>query len=144
MKLSEIGYASTVKDFINSEFTNYKAPKPVFNNIPTSVNENSYFTGSFNVEPNATYEIWCDKGTISNINITKGTFLYKAFDITDKTDSTDVIHIKSSKSGFLASDVTNITVNVIYVPMVADDALINNDFKANMSPDVEPDGFKFI
>lgn len=144
MKLSEIGYSKTVNEFITNKFITYKTPTPSFSNLPLNVNENSYFTGSFIVEPNTTYKVWCDKGTISSVDFSNGTFIYKAFDIVDNTDSSDTLYIQANKSGYLISDINSVTINVIYVPMVADDALINNDLKANMLQDVNTVGFNFI
>ena len=127
---------------IDSMFNDITTETPSIT-IGDSVNENSNITGTYTCCSDCDIYVDALKGTISIDKINKQ-FTYKAYDITSGQDETDTITVFAIAPGKVESAKTEFTINVIYVPMVADEALIDNDLQANMYPDVEPDGFKFI
>jgi len=107
------------------------APSPVLD-IPTGINENEEISVNItNHVPGTVYEITVDKGTISNINNTNGTFKYRAPDISDGVDTTDTITIYGSVVGKVRSNLVTYNLNIVYVPIIGDTALSNADFNTN-------------
>lgn len=65
---------------------------------------------------------------IAAASITGNTITITGGDITDGLDKQTVVNVTAKTAGILASDPVAITVNVIYVPIVADDAIQVVDF----------------
>ena len=136
MNLSDIGAFSTIGNKIDSKLESLKSPTPSLSLPSNIINENSEFTGIPFIGTVNTH-IFADKGTISNIDLTKKTFTYKSFDITTGVDSSDTIYAYDIKDGYIKSETISYTLTVKYVPMTTDDALVDNDFQANaVNPDV--------
>ncbi len=111
------------------------APKltvPGSDENPTSgtiLNENAEKTFSVNdFIDTMVVNVTADIGTISEAS--GGSFKYTAPDVTDDADIADVIRVRYSL-GPIVSETQNINVTVKYLPAVADEAIINNDFATN-------------
>ena len=107
------------------------APTPTLTLSATVVNENQSITGTFTYDPTADITITADKGTISSIDKINGTFVYTAYDITNKTNGSDTIKAYTNKTGMFQSDVVSAQVTVVYVPIDADGTLSNSSFQPN-------------
>jgi len=106
-------------------------PNPVLD-IPNSINENEEITVTItNHVPGTVYVLTVDSGVVSNVNDSDGTFTYKAPDINDDIDTSDIITIYASTVGKVRSKLVTYNLNILYVNIVADIALSNADFNTN-------------
>ena len=93
--------------------------------IGSTVNENDSLQGTItNYDSNATYFFTTGFGSIKYVD--GNTFYYYAGDITDNVDHTVTVNCYATKPGELRSENTILTITVKYVPMIADDAYVDN------------------
>jgi len=108
-----------------------KTNVPVLNG-PDGVNEGTGNMFTFTMPDGADIVVWAKKGKIESLNKTKLTFIYMAPDIIKSTsDIEDELYAYAIKPGALRSDTVIKKITVHYVPLEADDALSNPDFKTH-------------
>ena len=109
---------------IDTKFTENTVPPPVVT-VPDNVNEGAVLPiviADFN--PTTAYQI---SGTLGEFTYTGGnTAICKVRDVDE--DTTGTIVISGIRAGMLQSEDAVTTVNIIYVPIVADGILSNSDF----------------
>jgi len=97
---------------------------------PDGLNENAGSDFTFTMPDGADIVVWSKKGSIISLDKSGLKFTYIAPDIVNSTlDTTDEIYAYTIKPGELRSDTVVKEITVHYVPLLADDALSNPDFK---------------
>jgi len=117
----------TVSNRIDESLGNVKTPLPTVN-VVGSVNENSHTVMTYTAESGVNVSIVAEKGGISGLG--NGQFTYIAPEISNGVNTTDRLTITATRVGELRNG-TEVELNVIYVPMVEDDALSNANFRVN-------------
>jgi hypothetical protein len=106
------------------EAASISTPTPTVT-ITSTLNENTTVNDGLITDYNSdfVYVITADNGVISNVN--GATFSYTAPDITDGDDDIDYIRVTAS-FGFFTSEENVTTMTITYLPVVADDAYVDN------------------
>ena len=97
-------------------------------NMGTGFNVNIQYPKGFD-KKNGFVKIWSDLGEIQNLDKLKGSFTYISPIVTQ--DTTDHIYVQLINPGQLASKVISLPINIKFVDIQPDDALVDNDFKTN-------------
>ncbi len=94
--------------------------------ISQSVNEGSTTQGSYTSSTGSDVTITCINGTITNHNTSAKTFDFIAADVTTGADEVDTISAYATKAGELKSETDTAAMVIVYVPVEADDAYVDN------------------
>ena len=102
---------------------------PSLSSVSTTINENSSTTVTItDYSQYVDYSVDTLDPLIVTASVTGNTITINGEDITDGTNKTGTIRVNAKAPGLPVSDWVEVTVNVIYVPIVADDAIQVVDF----------------
>ena len=102
--------------------------------FPANINEGDTVTMTIdNYDPEDIYFFTVEKGSLGTLDKVNGTIEYTGYDITDGLNGVDTISVYATSVGKVRSHEVSYELNILYVEIVADQALINSDFTTNGS-----------